>query len=211
MNRAKEIFRLIQHDVPGMVLCNDMLVVAPTEHIVRGFLLEATMLKDHAYLWRVVTPLYRPMSRVFLDYSNRIPNGERIYINRKALSNSAEGIRPIICDNVLFLQNVRRPSDFLQHIAWMAGNPDIRFRFDFALTHYRVGNVDQSKKLLRELDREVDRLEDYRRLPVDSSIKLAAEVIADDPAKLGLLLDKWESENVERLGLQATRAATAAQ
>ena len=46
MSRSKRIFGLIKKELPGVELCKDMLVVLPTEHILRGFLLEATIEKD---------------------------------------------------------------------------------------------------------------------------------------------------------------------
>jgi hypothetical protein len=62
-----------------------MFVVLPTEHILRGFLIEATIEKDRIYFWRVATPLHRPMRSVFLDYSTRIPEGGLdIYVHRDA-------------------------------------------------------------------------------------------------------------------------------
>jgi hypothetical protein len=38
MNRSKRLFKLIQKKLAGLMLCKDMLVVPPTEHIVKGFL-----------------------------------------------------------------------------------------------------------------------------------------------------------------------------
>ena len=68
MSRSRRLFRWIQKKLPGLVLCKSMLVVPPTEHIVRGFLLEATSEKDKVYLWKVVTPLLRPMRHVILNF-----------------------------------------------------------------------------------------------------------------------------------------------
>ncbi len=72
VSRSKRIFGLIKKELPDVELCKDMLVVLPTEHILRGFLIEATIEKGRIYLWRVVTPLHRPMRHVILNYSDRI-------------------------------------------------------------------------------------------------------------------------------------------
>ena len=39
---AKKVFELIARGFPALVCCKDMLVLAPTEGILRGFVLEMT-------------------------------------------------------------------------------------------------------------------------------------------------------------------------
>jgi hypothetical protein len=209
MNRSIKIFRLIKKDVSGVELCKDMLVVSPTEHILRGFLIEATAERGRVYLWRVVTPLHRPMKSVFLDYSDRIPQtGEDLYIDYNAYQESAAALREIVTENLEYLRSVRAPQDFLRHISRMMGNRSINFRFDLALTYYRVGDIRQCKDILRALDVEVDQMAPSFRLPVDQSIKQAAREIEADPLGFGRLLDRWEDKNVETLGLLASRLAS---
>jgi hypothetical protein len=206
MSRSTKIFGLIERDLPGVELCRDMLVVLPTEHILRGFLIETTAERGRVYLWRVVTPLHRPMRSVFLDYSNRIPeSGEDVYINSNAYKASADVIRAIISEHLEYLQAVRRPQDFLRHIGRMIGNSSINFRFDLALTYYRVGNVLQCKEILRALDIEVDQLDEKLRMPIDRSIRDAAREIESNPMGFADLLDQWENRNIETLGLQRSR------
>jgi hypothetical protein len=186
-----------------------MLVVLPTEHILRGFLMEATTEKGRIYLWRVVTPLHRPMGRVLLEYSDRISeNGKDIYVDNDAPEKSARMLGAIISQHLAYLQTTRTPRDFLQHISPMIGNSSVRFRVDLALTLYRLGDVRQCGDILRLLDREVDRLEEKDRLPVDHAIKEAARTFEADPLRLGPLLDEWEQQNVERLGLLPSRAGS---
>lgn len=189
----------------GVMLCEDMLVVLPTKHILRGFLFEATQVKDCVYLWRVVAPLYRPMTRVFLDYSTRIPNGERIYIDKNAFRESADRVRAVIAENIACFGHMNTPRDFLRHIGWMIGNSEIRYRFDLALTQYRAGQIQTAQKIFQQLDFDVGRLTKARQLPVDASIKQAAQIIATNPEQLGRLLDQWENQNCEMLGVGATR------
>ena len=107
MSRSKRLFRWIQKNLPGLVLCKDMLVVPPTEHIVRGFVLEATSQKERVYLWKVVTPLLRPIGSVILNYSDRISGTEKeLYIKKDAFEQSAENIRNIISKHIrLFAKN----------------------------------------------------------------------------------------------------------
>src|SRR5258705_9084034 len=116
MSRSRSLFRLIQKSMPDLVLCKDMLVIPPTEHVVRGFLLEATSQRERVYLWKVTTPLLRPMRRVILNYSDRISKGEpNLYIRKDSFEESAENIRNIISDDVEYLRSIRHPHDFLRH------------------------------------------------------------------------------------------------
>ena len=207
MSRSKKIFAMIKKGLPGVELCRDMLVVPPTEHIVRGFLIENTTEKGRVYLWRVVTPLHRPMRSVILDYSDRIPQtGEDIYINDTS-EDSANTIRDLIGEHLEYLQSVRRPQDFLRHVGRMIGNSSINFRFDLALTFYRIGDLGRCRNMLRVLDEDVDKLDSEFRLPVDQLVKQAAHQIESDPSTFGRLLDRWENENIERLGLLPSRTA----
>lgn len=206
MSRSKKVFGFIKKQLPGVELCRDMLVVTPTEHILRGFLIETTTEKGRVYLWRVVFPLHRPMRSVILDYSNRIPDpGEDVYINPDAYKESAEKIGVYIRQHLEYLRNVRHPEDFLRHVAWMSGNPSISLRFDVALTYYRLGKVRECEQIVRALDVEVDQLDKRRRLPFHDVVKHVAREMASNPTGLADLLDEWENRNVETLGLQASR------
>jgi hypothetical protein len=205
MNRSKALFALLRKELPGVELCKDMLVVLPTAHIVRGFLIETTTEKDRVYLWRVVTPLYRPMKSIFLDYSTRIPEtGEDIYIHRNEYRKSVDIIRTIVSANLEYLQHIQAPKDFLRHVSWMIGNSSINFRFDLALTYHRMGEPDRCRDMLRTLKTEVDRADPQFRMPVDRAIEQAAHAIESNPTTFSDLLDEWERKNIEILGLHSS-------
>jgi len=212
-SRAKKIFGLLRKTLSGVELCNDMLVVLPTEHIVRGFLIETSSTKDMIYFWKVVTPLHRPMRHVILDYSDRVvpETGEDIYIDRSAYKDSAERIRALVSAHMEDLRRIKTPKDFLRHIDWMMGNDSILFRFDLALTYFRVGEVRKCGDTLRALDVEMDQrdrsyFEKYKlKDPVADQIKEARHALQHSPHRLGSLIDRWERENVERLGLESSR------
>jgi hypothetical protein len=209
MSRSKRVFRLIQKRLSGVVLCKDMLVVPPTEHIVRGFLLETTTEKNRVYLWRVVAPLYRPMSGIILNYSDRIPKDGEVYIDRDDYEKSADRIRAIISGrHIEYLQGIRRPQDFLEHASWIGDGSPILNRLDRALTHYLLGNVQQSTAALRTLDEEVDQLEARQQQYIGPLLKQAMRQIDKDPADLTALLDEWENQNVERFALGPSRLSS---
>jgi len=195
MSIKLKTLRLIQRRLKGTQLCKDVLVVLPTEHILRGFLFERTLSKDMYYLWRVITPLYRPANPVFLTYSDRISKGY-LRLTREGLDETAERIASIMSPGHLsYLRRVRGPKEFLKHVGWMAGNTMLNFRVDLALTHYLLGNVDQCIKILEPLP-----LED---LPPPFRVHIVPffTELRTRPAAAASRLQAWERENVERLGL----------
>ena len=195
MSIKRKTLQLIQRRLKGTQLCKDVLVVLPTEHILRGFLFERTLSKDMYYLWRVITPLYRPANPVFLTYSDRISKGY-LRLTREGLDETAERIASIMSPGHLsYLRRVRGPKEFLKHVGWMAGNTMLNFRVDLALTHYLLGNVDQCIKILERLP-----LED---LPPPFRVHIVPffTELRTRPAAAASRLQAWERENVERLGL----------
>jgi hypothetical protein len=207
MSIKRKTLQLIQRRLKGTQLCKNVLVVLPTEHILRGFLFERTLSKDMYHLWRVITPLYKPANPVFLDYSKRLRLSKSRYfrLTREALDETAEHIASIMSPGHLgYLRRVRGPKEFLKHVGWMAGNTTLNFRVDLALTHYLLGNVDQCIKILERLP-----LED---LPPPFRVHIVPffTELRTRPADAASRLQAWERENVERLGLAETTSGKVA-
>ena len=199
MGIQRKTLQLIQRRLKGTQLCKNVLVVLPTEHILRGFAFERTLSKDMYYLWRVITPLYMPANLLFLDYSKRISKGGYLRLTREGLDETAERIASIMSPGHLsYLRRVRGPKEFLKHVGWMAGNTMLNFRVDLALTHYLLGNVDECIKILERLP-----LED---LPPPFRVHIVPffTELRTRPAAAAARLQAWERENVERLGLAET-------
>jgi hypothetical protein len=210
MSRGKRIFRSIAKRLSGVVLCKNVLVVRPTEHLVRGFLIETTSERDRVYLWRVVTLLHRPIRTVILSYSERISGSQsEIYLNRDDYEKSADDILAIIAGpHIEYLQKIRRPQDFLRHTSWIVDGSPPLYRLDHALTHCLIGNMRVATDMFRAIDREVDQWDAARQEYIQPLVKQLMRQIDEDPAGLTALLNKWENENVERHGLQPSRAPT---
>ena len=199
MGIQRKTLQLIQRRLKGTQLCKDVLVVLPTEHILRGFAFERTLSKDMYYLWRVITPLYMPANPLFLDYSDRISKGGYLRLTREGLDETAERIASIMSPGHLsYLRRVRGPKEFLKHVGWMAGNTMLNFRVDLALTHYLLGNVDQCIKILERLPLE------ELAAPIRLHIVPFFTELRTCPAAAAARLQAWERENVERLGLAET-------
>jgi hypothetical protein len=198
MSIKRKTLQLIQRRLKGTQLCKDVLVVLPTEHILRGFAFERTLSKDMYRLWRVITPLYKPANPIFLDYSDRISKGY-LRLTREALDETAEHIASIMSPGHLsYLRRVRGPKEFLKHVGWMAGNTMLNFRVDLALTHYLLGNVDQCIEILGRLP--------LKDLPPPFRVHIVPffTELRTSPADAASRLQAWERENIERLGLGET-------
>lgn len=203
MSRSRTIFKRIAATLPDLMLCKDMLVVPPTRHLVRGFQLEATSEKGRVYLWRVVTPLYRRIGHVILDYSIRIPERGELYI--KDPGESASLIGQIIKDHIAYLRSVETPADFLRHASWIGEGSNILHRLDRALTLYLMGEMKLGMDLLRALKAEVDQLDERRREYVGPLLNEVVRAFEPGPAGLQVLLEQWENQNIQRFELQLTR------
>lgn len=57
MSIQRKTLQLVRGNLKGTRLCKDVLVVLPTEHLLRGFVFERTLVKEMYYLWRVIMPL----------------------------------------------------------------------------------------------------------------------------------------------------------
>ena len=205
MGIQRKTLQLIQRRLKGTQLCKDVLVVLPTEHILRGFLLDRTLYKDLYYLWRVVMPLYTPANFLFLNYSKRLSKSQHFRLTQETLDETAEHIASIMSPGHLgYLRRVRGPKEFLKHVGWMAGNTTLNFRVHLALTHYLLGDVDQCIKILERLP--LENLPDPFRVHI---VPFFTE-LRTSPADAASRLQAWERENVERLGLAKTMIGEAA-
>jgi hypothetical protein len=151
--------------------------------------------------------LYRPIGSIILSYSERISGSQsEIYLNRDDYKKSADDILAIIAGpHIEYLQKVRRPQDFLRHTSWIVDGSPALNRLDHALTHCLIGNTRYAIDVLRAVDREVDQWDAARQKYIQPLMKQLMRQIDEDPAGLTALLNKWENENVERLGLQPSR------
>jgi hypothetical protein len=123
MSISRRSLKIVERSLNGLSLCKRILVVTPTDHILRGFLLERTPYKSTYYLWVVIAPLYRPMHGISLDYSTRLLGGEYIQISDEEITLSAEYIADVIANGPLDqARRIRGPKEFLEHISWMIGN-----------------------------------------------------------------------------------------
>jgi hypothetical protein len=231
MSISRRILKLVLKSLPHLSMCNDVLVLPPTGHILRGYGFERTPYKAQFYLWRVVMPLYRPTKHLHLSYSERIPRGALVELPRDDLEHAARFVTEVIAEDLPILDKFRDVEDFLNHISWMIGNTMPYFLLDLGLTYCMLGKPDMAvepfeqlelrlrdfmARLLKEREamrkkksvwpRQALKAERSAELAV-ANHRLAADLVAQlksDPAKVNQTISIWERENIARLNLIAT-------
>jgi len=213
VRRSRRIFGQIAKEMSDFILCKDMLVIPPTENIVRGFLIESTSEKDRIYLWKVVCPLHRPMRDVYLNYSNRISEeGGDIFVDSKNFRKSAALIGSIIGKHVDELSVIRTAKDFLRYIGPILGNESFVVQLDLAMIHCRMRNISKCREILTKLrvrfDSWAEQMNQGSRQkhsdPFGDQLTLVERAFASGSEDLIVLMNEWESKNVELLELGPT-------
>lgn len=210
MSMSRRALKQVQKSLPQLHLCEDKLVLPPTEHVVRGFMLERTPYKGTFYLWRWISPLFR----VTLDYSTRIPKGEYVSLSRERPQESAVTLTNIVSADLASLENMRSPRDFLDHISWMIGNKTPNFLFDLAVTYFLLRRYPETLRALRETTEAAERTAEgfvragYSGNPViatmyelrDRADSFSAAVRSDHLAAAEIV-SNWERKNIEQFDL----------
>uniref|UniRef100_E6VID8 Uncharacterized protein n=1 Tax=Rhodopseudomonas palustris (strain DX-1) TaxID=652103 RepID=E6VID8_RHOPX len=199
MSRSAKILKLVQPTVPGTVLCRDVLVLAPTGYLLRGFFLNATSQKHHMDLWKVVMPLHRPLDTLVLTYGTIIagPDDHRVKVDD--VERAAEVVKQSLRHEVQALRGLEGPPQFLQRISRMSDNEFEVVQLDFALTHFLIGNVSEARRILRS---QMERPEIY---PTHRQVtRRAFEALEASPEALQSLIDGWRDDNVARFCLEPT-------
>jgi len=213
MSMSRKALKLVQKTLPRLRLCKDMLVLPPTEHILRAYLFERTPYKETFYLWRVVLPLYRFNSHRILNYSYRIPKGAYVRLSKEAPEQTAVEVTRIIAEDLGKLEMIRGPLDFLDHVGWMIGNDAPAFMLDLAVTYFLVGRYHEAMSTLGEIPQQADKLiawygpghrgsayfAEIRRV----AVRLAKD-IRSDPAAAAHMISEWERVNIATLELADT-------
>jgi hypothetical protein len=204
MSIPKRVLKIVARSIKGVCLCKALLVVSPTEHILRGFFIDRTSHKGKYNLWRVIVPLYRPMPFVILNYSNIIGPRQWIEIAADGIQDAADRVTGYILDGHLeYLKRLRGPKAFLEHISWMIGNNMDTFLFDYAMTQYMLGNHATCLPTLEAIVAK-DWAADMRR---GDEYTWAKEIIVKlkvNPSEVAEILQQFERTNVHQFALAPT-------
>jgi hypothetical protein len=205
MSMSGRALKLLQKSFGDLRLCKDMLVVPPTDHIIRCFVFERTPYKGLFYFWRVVLPLYTQWSVVTLRYSTRLAKGAYIDLGEAAFEQSIRDLRQIIAEGPLDdLRSIRDPQEFLNRFggALVAeGYTPPMYPFDAALTYYLVGKIAFCLEILDDFASE-----DLHpgRVDIHRSARDLAREMRLDPSAGTRKIQALERINIERFALRPT-------
>lgn len=185
-----------------------MLIVKPTDDIVRGFVLDTTPHKDKMKLLRVVLPLYCPSQQFSLNYSQMIvgDHAALFHVDRKAYDESAEIIFERIAPHIEALRKLRGPAEFLDYIAWMSGNRMMSVRMDFGLTHIMLGNDREALAIFNQMDADLKEFSQSIQEHCRPTIRRLLHLLEHDRQALRGVLEGWRDEKIKRWGLAASIA-----
>jgi hypothetical protein len=197
MTVTKRVLSKLQASLPHMCLCKKVLVIAPTERILRGFMFEGTIAKGRYYFWRVVMPLYSPTDFLHLNYSRRI-GAKTFHPSSENLEEvTAEVLKVIMDGHFEYLRKVLRPQDLLKH---EINHHSLTSEVDAAVTHYLLGDVDKCVSLL-EKALAANPYPDYPHAKRASSL---LEDLKTNPDSALRRIAGWEKEHIDRLSLHKT-------
>jgi hypothetical protein len=199
---------LLQKSFSDLHRCKNMLIVRPTDHIIRGFLFERTPYKGLFYFWRLVLPLYTQGPVVMLRYSKRLAMGEYIDLSDAQLEQSIRKLVGIISrDELDDLRAVSGPQEFLDRFGGASineGYTPMISPFDAALTYYMVGNVPFCLDILDDFSSQ-----DLHpgRVDIHISARELAREMRIDPSAAERKIQALERINIERFALRPTMSA----
>ena len=203
MSIPKRVLSIVARSMKGVCLCKDVLVVTPTEHIMRGFLIDRTAHKSKYNLWKVVVPLYTPTHLLFLNYSTQIQGRSWLTIEKEQIPVAAQRVTEYILDGHFdHLKRLRGPKEFLEHISWRIGSTGNHFLFDYAVTQYMLGN---QAACLASLEAMSGR--EPTQMPRPNIFTCAREFIPKlrtSPCEVAEILEQLEKTNVTQFALEPT-------
>jgi hypothetical protein len=180
----------------------NMVVLSPTEFIVRGFLFERTTTKNAYYLWRLIVPLFAPvMSGVVLNYSNRISLDGRTqaYIR---IDEADDGLLQRISETLIFeqvpkLSGINSVQGFLSEFENSGIDWRPNTKLDLAFARLLCGDFERGGKMVDEI---LQLFPDSPIIPtVQAEARRLAEASRRDPNSLLELANEIKMKNVNAL------------
>jgi hypothetical protein len=142
--------------IGGAEVVKNMVVLFPTEFIVRGFLFERTPVKNEYYLWRLIVPLFSPVLHgVALNYSKRISLDGRTqaYIRIDGADDDLlQGIANILkVEQVPNLREMESVQAFLSEFKDSGLDWRPNTKLDLAFARLLCGELDRAEEALSEI------------------------------------------------------------
>lgn len=153
--KTKRLLKYLDSNLDNVEIIKDLAVLKPTEHIVRGFLLDRSSEKGAYYLYRLVVPLFSPvMPNLSLNYSERLTLNDAkpivVRLNDEADTFSSEVLGKIKDECSFVLKNLSSPNGF---IAYCKGKDleRINMKLELAIAYCLAGESAVGRRLLEDI------------------------------------------------------------
>jgi hypothetical protein len=188
--------------IKSVEVVKNMIILLPTEFIVRGFLFERTSVKNAYYLWRLIVPLFSPVLQgVALNYSKRISLDGRTQayiriddVNDGVLQEMAE---TLIFEQVPNLSEIDSIQDFLSEFKDSGLDWRPNTKLDMAFARLLCGELERGEQVIGEI---LQLSLDSPIVPlVQAEAKRLLEASRQGPYALQQLADEIREKNASAL------------
>jgi hypothetical protein len=199
MTAPRAVFNELRNRFEGTEVCSDLLVVQPTEHILRCFAFERRSAKGEHYLWRVVLPLFRRSNHLALNYGLRIGSGggDVFDLTGQPAAAVADRVEAAIAAgrHLEYLRAVEGPAEFSKTLDLDKYESfDTKKLVDAALSCWLTGDIKRCRELLSSAS-NIKPIYDYEEELREEVLKLLDD-LDRNPSLIDDRIRTWE-ENLK--------------
>jgi hypothetical protein len=177
-----------------LVVEGRMLVLPPTEHILRALFIEDASNPQGFYLWSLIQPLFQPASSVSFNFGKRVGGASHVWLVTDAVSELTDAVRR---EALPFLEEVSTPESF-GNWSFIRNSQDVYAAEATAYALVLAGRFSEGIDGLNKLN---DALSDsgWQGAMKGRAVELIG-LTHSDPAGAKRVLESWEKET--RLALK---------
>lgn len=153
INPRKKILAAVAAGEKNLELLKDVVLIKPTEHIVRGLFLERTSIPNRFYAWSLIVPLFGLLENLSLNYSTRISwdqgRKQQIIIEGDNVEEAAHALARIFAEKYIpELQTIVTAADFAKRFSRGGESDYLNIRFEMALAHCISDEFEEGRSIL---------------------------------------------------------------
>jgi hypothetical protein len=194
--------RVVCDRLTDFELIQDLLLMRPTEHIVRGFIFERSSAKDHFYLLRLISPLFSPVTpNLSLNYSDRISLDGRtvahLHVQGEKCGELEKILQVLDFKQVPVLRSVTGPEGFIRYCSELTISR-VNMKLELAIAHCLVEDTSAGKALMTEVFSETRGEEHPFFVEVREQTQRVFDALEAGHHEFHSLIREFENQNVRR-------------
>lgn len=178
-----------------------MLHAQPLNRVLRGLCFDGSGFDPGVFfLHAFCMPLYVPTDHIYLSLGDRLRHAgnERWRLDDSKLTDKL--VEVVQREGLPFLETVREPLELVRYCEQMAGSSNPRVIEIIAYSHLFANDLQQAAKVLNHLLSVLDPSIGWQTEIHDRAEGLMA-TLESDPGNARQMLENWESETIDNLGL----------